>query len=274
MRVFLVLTTTLALMCVVCLAQGYFDPVNAALKCRDFGSDIAASGKGDKWYTFKSSDPCEDCCQRCYIARFDAAVVNAGCTYPGFCADTSAPCEVNLFVKTSPCNRCCESGTHMYSLTEECDGAELTQLHSTLSTCEIEDYEVCVGPNHYSVRSMFNGSCTATNQFSMEAYEDTCEQIVLTDCAESTTGSRTRWMFDDSANYNGWPNDCFWDHHFKSQHTSPCSLSTSKFQVWCPPTSGGTWLDKSFTKSELIPIDCDHMDALRAEKCQAFSPPV
>jgi hypothetical protein len=256
-----------------CSAQGYYNPVNAARKCRGFGTDTKRTN-GDEWYTYISSSECEDCCQRCYISHFKTLINDPDCTYPGFCNEgEDEPCEVYMFIKTRPCNRCCNTGSHMYSLSEECDDGELIRTHSTLSTCEVQRFDVCIGPDHVDVASMFE-DCTTDATFEMQAYEDTCEQIELKNCVEASTGALVRWIFNDNANYNGWPNDCFWDKHFRDSYASPCMNTDSRFRVECPPNSGGgAWLQSDLSEHELIPVDCDTIDEKRMETCTPFSPP-
>ena len=260
----------------VCAAQSYYSPLNsAALKCRNFGTDLDVKNGGEEYYSFESSNPCTDCCQRCYMAHFQTTVVDGGCTYPGFCSEEGENCEVFAFIRTRPCSRCCEDGSHVYSLSESCDGDQLERLHSTVSTCEIGRFDVCVGPDHVRMHDMFFGpDCTHNPSFDMQAYEDECEQIELKDCVESNVGSLFRWVFNDNANYNGWPNDCFWDKHFRTEHMSSCDNTNSRFTAWCPPTGPSTaWLRNDLKNSELIPMNCEAMAERRDELCTDFSPP-
>ncbi len=248
-------------------------PENLSPECEEVG--IPGSGPRGRSSRLRpgESAACRTCCSRCYIAHFNSTIRIDDCFPEVGCNQCGSECQVSVFLRTHPCDDCRRNCNFTHTTEESCSESTPVTWHTAHSKCEIEEYDVCVGPDQFFVREMFEYDCTGDPQYKMQAREGSCENIEVNDCCGATKGSRAKFVFNEYAGTHSWPDHCFWDKHFREEIESPCQCNESNFKVYCPPNGGDVWMSNTLEVA-WDPVPCHVMEKKRDETCSVCPIPV
>jgi len=231
--------------------KSWAEPANLSAPCPLFVDDD--TGK-ESWADPGAATACAPCCERCYVLRLNATVVNGAASNTQFCRQTGAGCPLVLFLQTSPCTLC--AGGSVHHTQEQCGADTCTVTHEAQSKCEAAEFAAHVGPDCTRLSNLYTACNTTYPVASVQAEEGASQVLELKECAQSNVGAYLRAQFDAYYGAINWPDPCFWDRHFESGYV----------EVRGPPSGTLVWLHAPLPRG-VLPVSCNKYREAR-DKCE------